>query len=231
MHKLKLFKNTKPVIAIDGTAGSGKGTLSKNLAQMLKFDHLDTGLLYRIFAYESLKKKDFKKISNALFNEWIEGGRGGKLRTEEISKAASIISQRKDVRKTLIEFQRNFADNPPQGKGSVIDGRDIGTVIIPNAEIKFFLDAQVQIRATRRINQLALDESEYYETLQNMRTRDTNDSERKISPLKRSKDSFNIDTSKINEQEVLDIALNHIKKKLILFNNCISSENFVIVVQ
>ena len=213
MHKLKLFKNIKPVIAIDGTAGSGKGTLSKNLAKMLKFDHLDTGLLYRIFAYESLKKKDFKKISNALFNEWVEGGRGGKLRTEEISKAASIISQRKDVRKTLIEFQRNFADNPPQGKGSVIDGRDIGTVIIPNAEIKFFLDAQVQIRATRRINQLALDESEYYETLQNMRTRDTNDSERKISPLKRSKDSFNIDTSKINEHEVLDIALDHIKKK------------------
>ena len=213
MHKLKLFKNTKPVIAIDGTAGSGKGTLSKNLAQMLKFDHLDTGLLYRIFAYESLKKKDFKKISNALFNEWIEGGRGGKLRTEEISKAASIISQRKDVRKTLIEFQRNFANKPPQGKGSVIDGRDIGTVIIPNAEIKFFLDAHLQIRAARRINQLALNESEYYETLQNMRTRDTNDSERKISPLKRSKDSFIIDTSKINEHKVLSIALDHIKKK------------------
>ncbi len=209
-----MFKNSKPVIAIDGTAGSGKGTLARNLSKTLNFDHLDTGLLYRIYAYERKKAKNLKKILNIDLYRWFENkNKLSKLRSEEISKVASIISQEKEVRKSLIDFQRNFADNPPKGMGSIIDGRDIGTVIVPNAEVKFFVDAKVEIRAYRRIDQLNLDDSEYEVTLENMIKRDVNDSTRNISPLVKAKDSYSIDTSKLNEDEVLKVALDFIEKQ------------------
>ena len=218
-----MFKNSKPVIAIDGTAGSGKGTLAKNLCKKLNFDHLDTGLLYRIYAYESKQSKIVKKVFDIdLYKFFNNKNRLKKLRSEEISKIASQISKREEVRKSMVDFQRNFADNPPGGIGSVIDGRDIGTVIIPNAEVKFFIDAKIEIRASRRISQLNLDDSDYEITLENMKRRDVQDSTRKISPLIRAKDSCNIDTSRLHEGEVLEIALDFIKKKQILISNCIS---------
>ena len=218
-----MFKNSKPVIAIDGTAGSGKGTLAKNLSKKLNFDHLDTGLLYRIYAYESKQSKVVKKVFDIDLDKFFnDKTKLKKLRSEEISKIASQISKRKEVRKSLINFQRNFANNPPRGIGSVIDGRDIGTIIIPNAEVKFFVDAKVEIRASRRISQLNLDDSEYEITLKNMKRRDIRDSTRKISPLIRAKDSYNIDTSRLQENEVLKIALDFIKKKQISISNCIS---------
>ena len=220
---MSTFINSKPVIAIDGTAGSGKGTLAKNIAQKLNFDHLDTGLLYRIYAYESKKRKIVKKVFDIdLYKFFHEKNKLKELRSEEISKIASQISKKREVRKLLVDFQRNFANNPPRGIGSVIDGRDIGSVIIPNAEVKFFIDAKIEIRASRRIIQLNLDGSEYEITLENMRKRDFRDSTRKISPLVRAKDSYKIDSSKLNENEVLKIALDFIKKKQILFSNCIS---------
>ncbi len=220
---MSTFKNSKPVIAIDGTAGSGKGTLAKNLSKKLNFDHLDTGLLYRIYAYESNQSKIVKKVFDIdIYNFLNDKTKLNKLRSEEISKIASQISKRREVRKSLVEFQRNFANNPPRGNGSVIDGRDIGTVIIPNAEVKFFIDAKVEIRASRRISQLNLDDSEYEITLENMKRRDVSDSTRKISPLVRAEDSYNIDTSRLQENEVLKIALDFIKKKQISISNCIS---------
>ena len=211
---MNIFKNSKPVIAIDGTAASGKGTLAKNLSRKLNFDHLDTGLLYRIYAFESIKegRKELPKKIN--FDKWFNNtGKLDDLRSEEISKLASQISQSTEVRKSLINFQRNFANNPPKGKGSIIDGRDIGTVIIPNAEVKFFVDANVEIRASRRNQQLKLSSLDLSYTIANMKKRDIQDSERDISPLKPAIDSFNIDTSEINEVEVLEIALKYIRKR------------------
>ncbi len=210
---MNFFKNSKPVIAIDGTAGSGKGTLAKNLSQKLAFDHLDTGILYRIYAYEYINIKDKKNIKLLDLKKWFENkDKLKKLRTEKISKIASEISQKKEVRDSLLAIQRNFANNPPNGKGSVIDGRDIGTVIIPKAEIKFFLDANIEIRASRRIDQINLGPSHYKATLNNMVNRDNKDSKRKISPLTIAKDSCFIDTSILSENEVLEIAMRYIKK-------------------
>ncbi len=209
---MNTFKNTKPVVAIDGTAGSGKGTLARKLAEKLNFDHLDTGILYRIYAFEIQKKQ--RNIESINLDKWLKNDKKlVQLRTEKISKIASLISQKKEVREQLIEIQRKFADNPPGKNGSIIDGRDIGTVITPEAEIKFFIDANVEIRALRRIKQLNLNAEQSKETLKNIIERDSQDIKRKISPLKIAKDSICIDTSNINENEVLALALNHIKKK------------------
>tara|TARA_B100001248_G_scaffold250818_1_gene225308 strand:- start:438 stop:1094 length:657 start_codon:yes stop_codon:yes gene_type:complete len=211
--KLNIFKNSKPVIAIDGTAGSGKGTLANNLSKKLDFDHLDTGLLYRIYAFESIDEGNRKQLTKINFNEWLTNNEKlDCLRSEKISKLASQISQSTEVRESLVNYQRNFANNPPKGRGSIIDGRDIGTVIIPNAEVKFFIDADVEIRASRRNQQLKLGSLEYSNTCENMRKRDFLDSQRDISPLMPAVDSFKIDTSEMNETQVLEIALKYIRK-------------------
>ena len=213
MLKLNIFKNSKPVIAIDGTAGSGKGTLANNLSKKLNFDHLDTGLLYRIYAFESIEEGNRKQLTKINFNKWLTNNEKlDCLRSEKISKLASQISQSAEVRKSLVNFQRNFANNPPKGRGSIIDGRDIGTVIIPNAEVKFFIDANPEIRASRRNQQLKLGSLEYSNTFENMRKRDILDSQRDISPLIPAVDSFKIDSSEINETQVLEIALKYIRK-------------------
>ena len=213
-----MFQNKKPVIAIDGTAGSGKGTLAKKIAKVLNFDHLDTGLLYRILAYEFLKlNKDLKMLKevNINLNIFIDKKKIKlmNLRSEEITKISSEIAKLKFVRQKLISLQRKFANNPPSGIGSVIDGRDITSVITPNAEVKFYIDADVKIRAERRLSQLDLPGSCYNEILKDLIKRDFQDKRRKISPLIKTTDSQFIDTSKINESEVLIKAIEHIKKK------------------
>jgi|TARA_B000000565_G_scaffold76292_1_gene54285 cytidylate kinase len=213
-----MFQNKKPVIAIDGTAGSGKGTLAKKIAKVLNFDHLDTGLLYRILAYEFLKlNKDLKMLKevNINLNIFIDKKKIKlmNLRSEEITKISSEIAKLKFVRQKLISLQRKFANNPPSGIGSVIDGRDITSVITPNAEVKFYIDADVKIRAERRLSQLDLPGSCYNEILKDLIKRDFQDKRRKISPLIKTTDSQLIDTSKISESEVLIKAIEHIKKK------------------
>ena len=213
-----MFQNKKPVIAIDGTAGSGKGTLAKKIAKVLNFDHLDTGLLYRILAYEFLKlNKDLEMLReiNIDLNILLDKKKIKlmNLRSEEITKISSEIAKLKFVRQKLISLQRKFANNPPSGIGSVIDGRDITSVITPNAEVKFYIDADVKIRAERRLSQLDLPESCYNEILKDLIKRDFQDKRRKISPLIKTTDSQLIDTSKISESEVLIKAIEHIKKK------------------
>ena len=213
-----MFQNKKPVIAIDGTAGSGKGTLAKKIAKVLNFDHLDTGLLYRILAYEFLKlNKDLKMLKevNINLNIFLDKKKIKlmNLRSEEITKISSEIAKLKFVRQKLISLQRKFANNPPSGIGSVIDGRDITSVITPNAEVKFYIDADVRIRAQRRLSQLDLPESCYGEILKDLIKRDFQDKRRKTSPLIKTTDSQFIDTSKINESEVLIKAIEQIKKK------------------
>ena len=213
------FQNKKPVIAIDGTASSGKGTLAKKLSKSTGFDYLDSGLLYRVYAYEFLKRsKDLSKVENvtidfSMFNS-LDKLSIKNLRSEEISKAASLIAKNTHVRKSLINIQRKIADHPKGGKGSVIDGRDITSVIIPKAEIKFYVDANIKIRAKRRQDQLKMPNEKFQEILVEMKKRDENDKKRKISPLVKTSDSFFIDTSHISEDEVFKIALREVKKKI-----------------
>ena len=213
------FQNKKPVIAIDGTASSGKGTLAKKLSKSTGFDYLDSGLLYRVYAYEFLKRsKDLSKVENvtidfSMFNS-LDKRSIKNLRSEEVSKAASLIAKNTHVRKSLINIQRKIADHPKGGKGSVIDGRDITSVIIPKAEIKFYVDANIKIRAKRRQDQLKMPNEKFQEILVEMKKRDENDKKRKISPLVKTSDSFFIDTSHISEDEVFKIALREVKKKI-----------------
>ncbi len=213
------YQNKFPVIAIDGTACSGKGTLAKKLSNVLGFDHLDSGVLYRIYAYEFLKtKKKIENIENISLNlsspSQINLYNQKDLRTEIVSKIASKIAKSEFVRKQLIDIQRNFADNPPNKKGSVIDGRDITSVIIPNAEVKFYIDADLDKRAKRRQIQLNLKEKDYNKIYIEMKLRDKNDKNRQSSPLIKTKDSLFIDTTNISEKEVLEIAIQEIKKKI-----------------
>ena len=213
------FQNKKPVIAIDGTASSGKGTLAIKLSKSTGFDYLDSGLLYRVYAYEFLKRsKDLSKVENvtidfSMFNS-LDKRSIKNLRSEEVSKAASLIAKNTHVRKSLINIQRKIADHPKGGKGSVIDGRDITSVIIPKAEIKFYVDANIKIRAKRRQDQLKMPNEKFQEILVEMKKRDENDKKRKISPLVKTSDSFFIDTSHISEDEAFKIALREVKKKI-----------------
>ena len=135
------------------------------------------------------------------------------LRSEEVSKAASLIAKNTHVRKSLIKIQREIADHPKGGKGSVIDGRDITSVIIPKAEIKFYVDANIKIRAKRRQDQLKMPNEKFKEILVEMKKRDEM-IKKKISPLVKTSDSFFIDTSHISEDEVFKIALCEVKKKI-----------------
>lgn len=211
MQKSNSFKNLKPVIAIDGTAGSGKGTLAKKLANLIKFDHLDTGILYRICALEMLKRK--VDLNNVDIASWLYDNKDlSILRSEKISKETSKISRDPKVRKFLLKFQRDFGNSPPNGLGSVIDGRDIGSVVFPNAEIKFYIDANPVIRAKRRLKELRLELSDYPKILKNIIERDKQDKLRKSSPLLKTKTAFSIDSSNLDIDEVLKYAINILKK-------------------
>ena len=211
MQKSNSFKNLKPVIAIDGTAGSGKGTLAKKLANFIKFDHLDTGLLYRICALEMLERK--VNLENVEISSWLDNNKDlSILRSEKVSKETSKISKDPKVRKFLLKFQRDFGDSPPNGLGSVVDGRDIGSVVFPNAEIKFYVDANPMVRAKRRLKELGLKPSDYPKILDNIIERDNQDKSRKNSPLLKTKTAFFIDSSNLDIEGVLEYAINILKK-------------------
>ena len=211
MQKSNSFKNLKPVIAIDGTAGSGKGTLAKKLANFIKFDHLDSGILYRICALEMLDSKvDLESVDIA---SWLCNNRDlSILRSEKVSRETSKISRDPRVRKFLLKFQRDFGNFPPNGLGSVIDGRDIGSVVFPNAEIKFYIDANPIIRAKRRLKELSLKASDYPKILENIVERDNQDRSRKNSPLLKTNTAFFIDSSNLDVEGVLEYAIKILKK-------------------
>ena len=211
MQKSNSFKNLKPVIAIDGTAGSGKGTLAKKLANFIKFDHLDTGVLYRICALEMLEGN--VDLGNVDIASWFYNNKDlSILRSEKVSKETSKISRDPKVRKFLLKFQRDFGNSPPNGLGSVIDGRDIGSVVFPNAEIKFYIDANPIIRAKRRLKELSLELSDYPKILENIIERDKQDKLRKNSPLIKTKEAFLIDSSNLDIEGVLKYAVKILKK-------------------
>ena len=206
------------IIAIDGSAGSGKGTLAKQLAQHLGYDHLDTGALYRAVALGLLNNGiDEKNISE---NQAVKCAsslnlalaHSSKIRSDTVANLASKVAVLRPVRTKLLMLQRGFAEAPPSGKGAVLDGRDIGTVVLPHADRKFFIDADINIRADRRTKELrqAGQSAMFRDILADMEMRDGRDRSRTIAPMRAAKDAVTIDTSYLDESEVLKIALAHI---------------------
>ena len=205
------------MIAVDGPAASGKGTIAKALAEHFRLPHMDTGLLYRAVA----------------LNLWRWGGDPGsefealracddlgfdpsdaELRSEPVSKIASKISAYPEVRKALLERQRAFA---AQSGGAVLDGRDIGTVIAPDADAKLFVTASQEVRAQRRVREL-LERgmpAHYEDVLLDLKARDARDSERAAAPLRQAEDAILLDTSDLSREDSIAAARRLVSKKLL----------------
>jgi CMP/dCMP kinase len=209
-------KKKGPVIAVDGPAASGKGTIARALARHFRLPHMDTGLLYRAVA----------------LNLWRWGGDPGnefealracddlgfdphdeELRSEPVSKIASMISAYPSVRAALLDRQQDFAGQPG---GAVLDGRDIGTVIAPDADVKLFVTASPEVRAGRRLKELQARgmTAHYEEVLADIRSRDERDSGRAVAPLKPAPDAVLLDTSDLDPDEATAEALRLVEERL-----------------
>ena len=206
------------IIAIDGTAASGKGTLGRTLAMRLGLDHLDTGLLYRAVGLAAKQANlDIENASDDAIKALVESldlsqKFGPELRGSEVGELASKVAALPLVRSCLLEKQREFAQQPPHGKGAVLDGRDIGSVVLPDADAKFFVDAAADIRATRRHLELKSrgENIEFSEVLSDIIQRDCRDKNRTVAPLIAADDAFFIDSSDKNADEVLAICLDYL---------------------
>ena len=207
-------------VAIDGLAGSGKGTLALALADKFNLAYFDTGLLYRGLAYIALDEfgEDFTKtnVINIAKSFRINTLKESNLRSPILGRYASEIGAIPEVRKILIKIQREFKEKSPSNKGLVVDGRDIGTVIFPNANVKLFISASLEERARRRLRDfLTNDENiSYDEVIKQLQKRDQRDKERSVAPLVAAKDAHLIDTTNINKEETLEIASSLVAKKL-----------------
>ena len=208
------------IVAIDGLAGSGKGVLAKGISDRFNLSYFDTGILYRGLAYLSLEKygKNFTE------NNVIDIAKGynineidqQKIRSSDIGKYASVIGSIPEVRKILIKIQRQFKEKVTSHKGIVVDGRDIGTIIFPKADVKLFISASIEERAKRRLNDFSQrnEKISYNQVIKQLQKRDQRDKERSVAPLIAAKDAHLIDTTKINKEETLEIASSLIIGKL-----------------
>lgn len=198
------------IIAIDGPLASGKGTLARALAAHFGLPHLDTGSIYRATALALIKngidpnnkEEAIKAAQNLDMSNIIDS----ELRTAQVGAGASVVAAIPEVRKALFDFQRNFAANP---KGAVLDGRDIGTVICPDANFKFFVTARPEIRAMRRLKELhaAGDNITLEELTAQIIERDYRDANRNDAPLKPTETSIMLDTSDLGIDEVIAKAI------------------------
>lgn len=205
-----------PTIAVDGPAASGKGTIARALATHFALPHMDTGLLYRAVA----------------LNLWRWGGDPGnefealracddlgfdpddaELRSEPVSKIASVISTYPSVRSALLKRQQDFARQPG---GAVLDGRDIGTVIAPDADVKLFVTASAEVRAERRLKELDARgmHAHFDEVLADIRNRDERDSTRAFAPLRQAEDAILLDTSALDVEAAIDLAIRNVEEHL-----------------
>ena len=193
-------------IAIDSPAAAGAGTLAKALSKHYNLSYLDTGKIYRFIAYLKLKfpnKFNHKFIKRNIKYLNIKKLSNKNLLTDEVGTEASKISKVKTIRKMVHSFQINYAYNPPKNyKGSCLDGRDITYKIVPDADFKFFITANIKTRALRRFKELKRLKKKmtYDEVLKSIKKRDKSDFNRKISPLKKTKDSLLINTTNLNKR-------------------------------
>jgi cytidylate kinase len=225
---------TGPVVAIDGPAGTGKSSATKRLADALKFVHIDTGALYRAVAFLTLRKMDetnetelaveisrkvnlqFKRMPRKVPTNRIFANSKDLtdfIRTPEVSMAASRISAIPEVRAALLGMQRRLGC---QGN-AILEGRDIGTVVFPDADVKFFLSASVEERAKRRLAEMeatGMDAPSFDELKRQILERDHGDSTRKVAPLKKADDAIEIDTTKMTLDEVVKEMEMRVRTKL-----------------
>lgn len=219
----------KIIIAIDGPSGSGKSTVAKLLASRLGYMYIDTGAMYRAVALQAKRDSVDINDSSALNRlcdniklEFVPDNGGLRtilngedvseaIRTPEMSMAASDISALKEVREALLVLQRRMGETG----GVVLEGRDVGTVIFPNAEAKFFLDASLDERGKRRYKELAAKGMDVTleQTIEDVRKRDDNDSSRDIAPLKKADDAVVVDSTGIGIEEVVERMIEVVSKK------------------
>ena len=208
------------IVAIDGPSASGKGTLARCLAEELDFAFLDTGLLYRAVGAWLLDSgadpSDLEAAVRAARDLDLDDLNRAGLRGERVGQAASVVALMPGVREALLGLQRRFAAAPPGGKpGAVLDGRDIGTVVCPQAEVKIFVTASPAARAKRRHKEL-LERGEasiYARVVQEMHERDSRDSARAAAPLRPAPDAVVLDTTELDAEEALRGALDIIVSK------------------
>ena len=209
------------VIAVDGTAASGKGTLAKRLAQHFGFAHLDSGALYRLTALAVLEAKgDTQNEADAVRGaQTIDFNRAGDpaIRTDIVGKAASHVAAIPAVRQALLDFQQNFLARPPGGSpGAVMDGRDIGTVICPTATAKLYIDASPEVRARRRwaeLKNMNIRRAEQ-DVLAELNARDAADKSRPVSPLRQAGDADLLDTTDLGIDAAFAAALALVETKV-----------------
>ncbi len=229
----KIYDLKKITIAIDGHSSTGKSTLAKQLAKYLGYVYVDTGAMYRAVTYFAMQNNiisttsfDVEKMKNELQNinlKFIFNTNLGfaeiylnevnvenEIRKIEVSNLVSKIAEVSEVRSKLVEQQKEFGKD----KGVVMDGRDIGTVVFPDAELKLFMTASAEIRAKRRFDELTAkgDKVSYEEVLTNVVERDEIDSNRKDSPLIKAEDAIEIDNSNLNRQEQFENVISLINK-------------------
>lgn len=213
-------------IAVDGPSGAGKSTIAKIIAEKLNIDYIDTGAMYRAIGLKmmnggiSREEEDVEERQKVLDDTTIDFDNGvilldgedvsGLIRTPEVSMAASDYSRLPEVREKLVAIQREIGHR----KSVVMDGRDIGTNVFPDAQYKFFLTATAEERAKRRVAELIEkgQDVDYEATLEDIKQRDYNDSHRKLNPLKKADDAIEIDTTDMSIEEVTQAILDEINK-------------------
>lgn len=211
----------KPVIALDGPAASGKGTLARRLAEAFDLAYLDTGSLYRAVGARLLAEgadpQDGEVAAGAAEALSPSDLQRPDLRSQAVGAAASVVAAQPRVRQVLLDFQRSFAAQPPDGRaGAVLDGRDIGTVVCPDALVKIYVVASPEVRAERRHRELiARGESSIYpQVLAEIRERDARDSARSTAPLKPADDAVLLDTSELDIEAAFEAAKRIVVEKL-----------------
>ena len=204
------------VIAVDGPAASGKGTIARALAQHFGLPHMDTGLLYRAVALNLWRwggdpSSEFEALRAC--NEFGIDPADPELRSEPVSKIASSVSAYPSVRAALLQRQQEFAHQPG---GAVLDGRDIGTVIAPDADVKLFVTASPEVRAQRRVRELLGRgmAAHLEDVLQDIRSRDERDAIREVAPLKQAPDAILLDTSQFEVDQAIAEALRLVEERL-----------------
>ena len=224
----------KVIIAIDGPSSSGKSTIAKLVAKHFNFTYIDSGSIYRAITYVAIKNNlintgniDVVSLIDLLNNCSISFSFNSnnqnviklddisvedEIRTFEISNNVSLIAEKNEIRKYVLKIQKDISNN----KSVVMDGRDIGSVVFPNADFKFFLDASIDVRALRRWNELKLTEKDlkFEEVKKDLLKRDKKDINRKFSPLRRSKDSTLINSDRLDISEVVKHIIGIIKKEI-----------------